>query len=87
MKRYARIQDGVVAELLATNGDIVAMFNPALIWIDVSSELEVAEGYSFDGTHFTPPLVPPAVASVPTIAELQARIAALAAELAALSNA
>ena len=38
MKTYARIQDGRVAELFATDGDITSMFNPALVWVDVSSQ-------------------------------------------------
>lgn len=86
MKKYARIQDGLVAELLTTDGDIVAMFNPAIVWIDASSESGIAEGWSFDGMSFAPPPAPPAAPSAPTIAELQARIAILAAELAVLSN-
>ena len=31
MKTYARIQDGLVAELLQTDGDITSLFNPALV--------------------------------------------------------
>jgi hypothetical protein len=85
MKTYARIQGGIVAELLRTDGDITAMFHPALVWVDVSSRPEIAEGWSFDGQHFVSPSVPPPVAPVPTIAELQAQIAALGAQLAALS--
>ncbi len=55
MKTYARIQDGLVAELLKTDGDITSMFNPALVWVDVSSQPDIAEGWHFDGTKFTPP--------------------------------
>ena len=36
MKTYARILDGMVMELFSTDGDITQMFNPALIWVDVS---------------------------------------------------
>jgi hypothetical protein len=86
MKKYARIQGGLVAELLMTEGDIAAMFNPAIVWIDVSSRPGIAEGWSFDGANFVPP-PRPASPSAPTIAELQARVAILAAELAALSTA
>lgn len=87
MKKYARIQGGLVAELLMTEGDIAAMFNPAIAWIDVTSGPAIAEGWRFDGTNFAPPPAPPPAPSAPTIAELQAQIAAIAAELAALSNA
>jgi hypothetical protein len=87
MKKYARIQGGLVAELLMTEGDIAAMFNPAIVWIDVTSGPAIAEGWSFDGANFAPPPAPPLAPSAPTILQLQAQIAALAAELAALSNA
>jgi hypothetical protein len=86
MKKFARIKDGLVAELLMTEGDIATMFNPALLWIDVSSGPGIAEGWSFDGTNFAPPPAPAASPSAPTISELQARVATLAAELAALST-
>jgi hypothetical protein len=59
MKKFARIKDGLVAELLLTEGDIAAMFNPAIVWIDVSSGPAIAEGWSFDGRNFAPPPAPP----------------------------
>ena len=55
MKTYARIQDGLIAELLKTDGDITSMFNHALVWMDISSQPNVGEGWHFDGTKFTPP--------------------------------
>jgi hypothetical protein len=86
MKTYARIQDGLVAELLRTAGDITSMFNPALVWIDVSDRADVAEGWRFDGTAFSPPPAPPPPAApVTTIVELQAQLAALSQQLAALA--
>lgn len=86
MKTYARIQDGLVAELLKTDGNITSMFNPGLIWMDVTSQPGIAENWQFDGTNFAPPSVPPPAAPVPTIAELQAQIAVISAQLAALSG-
>jgi hypothetical protein len=86
MKTYARIRDGFVVELLPTDGDISNMFNPALVWLDVSSQSGIAEGWSFDGEKFAPPVMPPSPVSLPTVAELQARITALSAQLAALSD-
>jgi hypothetical protein len=88
MKIYARIDNGMVAELLATDGNIAAMFNPAILWIDVTSQQEIAEGWSFDGANFAPPPAPPPAPApaAPTIADMQARIATLAAQLAALST-
>jgi hypothetical protein len=86
MKTYARIQDGLVAELLKTGGDITSMFNPALVWVDVSSRPGIAEGWHFDGTNFAPPAAPPPAAPAPTIAGLQAQLAAISAQLATLSG-
>ncbi len=86
MRTYARIQDGCVAELLKTDGDITAMFNPELVWIDVSAQPSVAEGWQFNGTTFTTPVIVPPTAPVVTLAELQAQIAALSAQLAAFSE-
>lgn len=86
MRTYARIQGGCVAELLKTDGDITAMFNPALVWIDISAQPSVAEGWQFDGTTFTPPVIVSPTPPVVTLAELQAQIAALSAQLAALQQ-
>ena len=87
MKTYARIQDGLVAELLATEQDITSMFNPALTWIDVSSRADIGSGWRFDGTDFTPPIPStPPTPPPPIIAELRAQIAMLSAQLAALSD-
>jgi hypothetical protein len=86
MKIYARIDNGLVAELLSTNGNIAAMFNPAIVWIDVTSQQGIAEGWSFDGTNFSPPPALPPVPAPLTIADMQAQIATLAAQLAALST-
>lgn len=86
MKTYARIQDGLVAELLNTEGDVTSMFNAALVWVDVSANPDIAEGWRANGANFVPPSAPPPAPPVPTIAELQAQIAALSAQLSALST-
>jgi hypothetical protein len=86
MRTYARVQDGMVAELLRTDGDITNMFNAALVWLDVSSQPDIADGWNFDGESFTPPVISSPTASLPTIAELRAQIAALDAQLTVLSN-
>ncbi len=86
MRTYARIQDGRIAELLQTDGDITAMFNPALVWIDVTSQPNVAEGWEFDGSSFAAPAPVTPPPPLVTIAELQAQIAALSAQLAALAQ-
>jgi hypothetical protein len=87
MKIYARIDNGMVAELLSTDGNIATMFNSAIVWIDVTSQQGIAEGWSFDGASFSPPPAPPPAPGAPTIADMQAQIATLAAQLAALSTA
>ena len=86
MRTYARIQNGIVAEVLKTDGDITHMFNPALVWIDVSSQADIREGWHFDGTHFTAPATHHASAQAPSIAELQAQLAMLSAQIAILSG-
>ena len=86
MRTYARIQDGSVAELIKTHGDITRMFHPALVWVDVSTLAGVAESWLFDGTNFTPPPAAPARPPTPTIAELEAQLATISVQLAALSD-
>jgi hypothetical protein len=86
MRTYARIRSGLVVELLKTDGDITSMFNPELVWVEVSSQPNIAEGWHFDGESFLPPTAPPPMPPAPTVAELQAQIAALGAQLAALST-
>ncbi len=85
-KTYARIQDGAVAELFATDGDITQLFNPALVWLDVTGIPGVAQGWLYDGSAFTPPK-PVAAPPAPSLAELQAQLQALAAQIAALTKA
>jgi hypothetical protein len=36
MKLYVRVNDGSIAEQFSTDGDITEMFNPALVWVDVT---------------------------------------------------
>lgn len=86
MKTYARIQDGRVAEVLKTEGDIKSMFNPNLVWVDISSQPNVAENWHFDGSKFTAPPAAPSAAPTATVAELQAQLAVLGAKLKTLSS-
>jgi phage tail protein X len=81
---YARIQSGVVAELLTTADEISEMFVPSLTWIDLSATPEVAEGWTYDGAQFAAPVVSTTLsANPPGLAELQSQIAALSAQIAA----
>lgn len=36
MRNYARIDSGIIVEFFETDGDITTMFNPELIWVDVT---------------------------------------------------
>jgi hypothetical protein len=85
-KTFARIQDGAVAELFATDADISLLFAPALVWVDVTDIKGVTQGWRYDGSVFTAP--PPVSAQpAPSLAELQAQLQALAAQIAALAKA
>lgn len=67
---YARIEGGLVAELLKTNGPIDGLFHPSLTWVKCSSS--VKEGWSFSGGVFAAP----APAAPPTLEQIQAGIVA-----------
>jgi hypothetical protein len=85
MRTYARVQDGVVAELLKTSSDVTQMFHPSLVWVDVSSNAAIREGWHFDGKEFSGPPQPSEPASGSTLADLQAQLVLLEAKFAALS--
>lgn len=56
MRTYARIDGGMVAEIFATAGDIVEMFHPSLVWVDVTgAQPAPGPGWSYDGAAFHPP--------------------------------
>jgi hypothetical protein len=85
MKTFARIQNGAVAELFATDADIGQLFAPALLWVDVTDLPGVVQGWLYDGSVFTAP--PPVSAPpAPSLADLQAQLQALAAQIAALTK-
>ena len=70
MKKYARIDGGVVVEVFATGGDITQMFHPDVVWVPCGAE--VAAGWSFDGRFFSAPPMQLAQAVQPTYAQLRA---------------
>lgn len=86
MRTYARIQNGLVVELLKTDSDIAKLFPPELVWVDVSGQPNVKDGWRYDGKSFTAPSTVPPAAPLPTIAELQAQLAALNAKMAMLAG-
>jgi len=56
MRAYARIDGGVVAELLSTDGNMAEMFHPDLIWVDITdADPKPQQGWLFDGNGFFPP--------------------------------
>lgn len=86
MKTYARIQSGLIAELLTTSGDPATLFSPLLHWQDVTGQ-HVQVGWIQGDTGFTAPPPPTAVPiAPPTIAQLQAELALLTQQIAALSQ-
>ena len=86
MKIFARIQSGIVAELLTTTADPATLFSPLLQWQDVTGQ-SVQVGHIQSATGFTAPPPPAAVPiTPPTIAQLQAELALLTQQIAALSR-
>ena len=63
MKIYARIQDGAVAELFQTDGDITKMFHPDLVWVEADPDVLVGDAY--DGRSFSRPPNPEPLPSQP----------------------
>lgn len=84
MRDYARISDDRVAEIFSTDQDISTLFNAALVWVDVTGK-HVAVGWTWDGHSFAAPALPPPNLPSPTLADLQAQIAALSAQVAFLA--
>lgn len=59
MKLYARIENGVVAELFETAGDIALLFAPGLTWVDVTGlAAQPQQNWTYDGKAFAAPVVP-----------------------------
>jgi hypothetical protein len=66
MKNYARIEDRLVVELFATDGDITAMFESSLVWVEISDVSGISVGWSYADGVFSPPASP----ASPTHADL-----------------
>ncbi len=85
MNTYARIHNGVVAELLTTTADPTTLFNPALVWEPVTSSAVAVGWLCATGVFSTPPAPSLPVLTTPSLAQLQAELAALTVKIAALS--
>jgi hypothetical protein len=88
MKTYARVENHVVAEVINTTGDIVQMFHPSLVWVEVTGK-GVQEGWmqNSDGTFAPPPAAAaPAAAAPPppSVAELLTELTTLRSQVAQL---
>lgn len=69
--RYARIDSGIVAELVDTDADIASLFPPELVWMPVTPD--VAQGWTFDGKTFAAPVPLPFNPQDGALTELRAR--------------
>lgn len=84
MKTYARISQGRVVELLTTSQDVSLLFHPSLQWVEVTNHPPLVGWAQQQDGSFSAPTQPPASLQPPTLAELEAQLAALAAQIAAL---
>ena len=85
MNRYARIQDGLVAEVFETEHDITTLFHPALVWVRVPEGQSVEDGWAYENGSFSQRAIAPP-APGPTIAELQAQLQILTARISAFGQ-
>ena len=67
----ARIENSLVCEILTA--DPFPPFAPALVWVDCSAVVGIAEGWTYDGKTFTAPVIPTPTAAQ-QIATIQAQI-------------
>lgn len=84
MPTYARLQNGVVAELFATTAPIATLFPPGLSWVDVTATPQVAVGWLSQGNGFAAP--PQAVAPTIPVLTIAATLSAMQAQLTALQT-
>ncbi len=86
MKTYARLVDGIVAELLTTAANPVQLFHPSLQWVDVTSQTGIQIGSVQNGSGFiAPPAPTPTVIQTPSLAQLQSELSTLSAQIAAFA--
>ncbi|MBV8399019.1 MAG: hypothetical protein JOZ58_13320 [Acetobacteraceae bacterium] len=85
MRTYARIQSDTVAELFTTSQDISKLFHQNLLWVEVTNLPQVRVGWIYSGGQFEPP-VQAAVPAANAVLQLQAQVADLAQQVAALAK-
>ena len=88
MRTWVRIEAGRVAEVFSTDQSIAMLFPSSLTWVDASGQAGVAQGWLWDGVHFTAPTSPldPAPTSEASLSQIALQIAALQAQLALLAG-
>jgi hypothetical protein len=87
MSTYARIQNGVVAEIISTTADPATLFNPALVW-EAVSQSGVTVGWTYANGGFTAPVPPaPPTLTLPSLSQLQTELATIQAQIAAMTPA
>ncbi|RON54943.1 tail fiber assembly protein [Pseudomonas frederiksbergensis] len=62
MRRYARISQDRVVEFFETDGDITQMFPPSLIWVEITGNTQIQQGWvatKTDGVWTFAAYVPP----------------------------
>ena len=56
MRKYARIEGGVIAEFFLTDQPIASLFHPSLLWIEVSTITPQPQiGWNYANGSFSPP--------------------------------
>ncbi|MGI4801648.1 MAG: hypothetical protein ACRYG8_47990 [Janthinobacterium lividum] len=73
---YARVEQGIVREILETNQRIEELYHPDLLWVDIQDKPDVRPGWIVGHEGFAPP-EPEEVAPVAPpvdIAELMRRV-------------
>ena len=80
--KYARIESGVVMEVIETDKDISTLYTPDLVWVSCDDSVDQRQLY-VDGKFLPEPIVEP-IPTPPTLAE---QILSSPADLAALKKA
>jgi hypothetical protein len=82
MQNFARIEAGLIAELLVTETSPADLFHPDLDWRSAPPEAQI--GWHAADSGFAPPASTPAFSMpAPDLAQLEAELAALSAKFAA----
>jgi len=58
MHTYARVQDGVVVELFATDEDIYSILSKSLVWVDCTAFADCQYGWTYSNGVFSAPASP-----------------------------